>query len=581
MHHPFESLESRTLFHAEFSAAVNFAPLDAPRAPGMLTDYGVTYGVRRGGLSYGWSSDVTANAVDRNVTRVQRNDTFIRTGDATWEIAVPEAGNYTVYVVAGDPAHNGDRIALEVEGAVAVAGLTKPRKPFLEGAVTVAVSDGKLSIRGAGEFGQDLINYVSVVSSHSETKSIGISATVPSASEQGQVAGRLLIQRTGDLTESITVPLSVSGSAANSVDYGRVGSKVVLGAGVSQIELPIVPVVDGISEGPESMTVTLGAVSGYIFSQASASVSIADTPAPLGTLAWTTTTSMPVGTSEAFGGIVNDKFYIFGGYVDNTFKPTTAARVFNPSNGSWSSIASYPIGVSHAATANDDRYFYFAGGYPATATAQSFATANAYRYDTVTNSYTTLPSLPQARGAGAGALIGRTFLFMGGADASRKDRTEVWALNLDNLAAGWVAKQALPEARNHPAAVELGGSVYFIGGQQFQDTASVYKTSVWRYDMSSNAWTTLASLPSARSHITDSTFVRDGRIITIGGEGVAQAKLRVVNAYNPATNSWSTLTSLPSPRFSAVADVLSDGRILLTSGFNSTFEKATFVGTFS
>src|ERR1700712_2814056 len=97
-----ESLENRELFHAPFSASINFAPLNAPRAPGLLTDYGATYAVRRGGLEYGWSDDVQAFAVDRNITRIQKNDTFISmqnvvTGDTTgqpstvssdWSIAV-------------------------------------------------------------------------------------------------------------------------------------------------------------------------------------------------------------------------------------------------------------------------------------------------------------------------------------------------------------------------------------------------------------------------------------------------------------------------------------------------------------
>ena len=49
-----ESVESRRLL--AFSAAINFAPAGAARAPGLQTDYGAMYGVRRDGLSYGLGS---------------------------------------------------------------------------------------------------------------------------------------------------------------------------------------------------------------------------------------------------------------------------------------------------------------------------------------------------------------------------------------------------------------------------------------------------------------------------------------------------------------------------------------------
>ena len=118
MNRSIESLEPRRLLHADFSALVHFQPEGTPRVHGYATDYGYAYGLHKGGLTYGWSADARANAVDRNVARLQKNDTFIAMqagGNKTWSIAV-ENGPYRVYVFAGDAAGAHDRMGITVEG---------------------------------------------------------------------------------------------------------------------------------------------------------------------------------------------------------------------------------------------------------------------------------------------------------------------------------------------------------------------------------------------------------------------------------------------------------------------------------
>ena len=303
-------------------------------------------------------------------------------------------------------------------------------------------------------------------------------------------------------------------------------------------------------------------------------------PTTLGALSWKSAASMPVGKAEAFGGAVGSKLYVFGGYFDSTWKPTDTAHVFDTTKNQWASIARLPVPTAQPATAVDARYIYIAGGYTKVGSNQSFANSKVYRYDTQTNSYQTLPDLPQARGAGGGAIVDGRLYIMGGGDSSRKDRAEVWSLNLNNTAAGWKSHANLPAVRTRFGSVGLDGSVYVVGGQTGNDKAAVYVSSAWRYDPNSDKWTTLASLASARSHNTATTFAHAGRIFTIGGEGVNQAKLKNVNSYDPLTNKWTAHASIPAPRFSGVADVIG-GKLYFTSGFNSTFEKTTYVGVFA
>ncbi len=157
----FENLEPRKLC-ADFSASINFAPLSAPRAPGMLTDYGVTYAPRRGGFTYGWDRDVTAHAVDRNILTNQKNDTFITANGAKWEIAVPN-GYYSVTATSGDPAVFNLSLGLDAEGKPLIRGTTASRRRFIDGTALVKVADGKLTITSAAGL-KDIINCISITS---------------------------------------------------------------------------------------------------------------------------------------------------------------------------------------------------------------------------------------------------------------------------------------------------------------------------------------------------------------------------------------------------------------------------------
>lgn len=576
--------------HADFSLAVNFTPVSAPKAPGMAIDYGSVYDVRRGGISYGWNTGHESAAVDNLSSTVQRNDTFIRMAPTSkWEIAVAN-GDYNVYVVSGDITHPNERIALRVEGAVAVAGYTRTRKPFLEGAVNVTVTDGKLTLTSAGIAGQDKINYLAIRAVHSnetpETPTISIAAPINSASEAG-AAGKFVLTRNGDATDELTVPLVVTGSATNGVDYGRIGASAIFAAGQTQIELPVSAVTDGDTEPSETVIVTLGAVAGHQIGTASATVTITDTPLTLGSLSWASRKSMPVARVEGMTAVAGGKMYVFGGYLDQTWAPTARVDCYDPATNTWTRKNDMPERISHCGTTSDGRYIYFAGGYPGKAgNAQGFATTTVRKYDPQTDTYTNLKALPQARGCSELYLLNGSLYVVAGSDANRVDHKEMWSLDLSNPSTNWVARASLPEVRNHFGGAVINGKIYVTGGQTGQEDWRVFKNATYVYDPSSNAWSTLANEPAPlRSHTMTSTFAYKGRLIVLGGETpVAQGNpvsLSSALMYNPATNTWSSITSLPGPRSTLFCGVIGD-TIYVTGGYSgATFFNTTWAGTFA
>jgi hypothetical protein len=158
---------------------INFQSADAEVPDGYLRDFGEPYGTKPQGLTYGWVHEGTTVPVDivslgreRNSPDVtdQREDTLVhmeafdtgagRTVPAAWELAVPE-GRYAVSVSVGDQAHNSVH-TINVEGTTAISQFRgTPEEEYQQGAVTVEVSDGRLTVDSAG--GENTkINYLTV-----------------------------------------------------------------------------------------------------------------------------------------------------------------------------------------------------------------------------------------------------------------------------------------------------------------------------------------------------------------------------------------------------------------------------------
>ncbi|MGC4034067.1 MAG: kelch repeat-containing protein [Tepidisphaeraceae bacterium] len=593
-----EGLENRQLFHSAFSASINFQPLNAQRAPGMLTDYGGEFAVRRGGLSYGWSIDMQDQAVDRNLTTIQKNDTFITMQKTvadngagtlvrpTWDIAV-ENGLYQVYIVAGDPGGANERMAVTAEGEVAVSGITRKAKRYIEGLVTVNVTDGKLTIGTAEWADVNKICYVGIVSTEAPATNTVTIETPQQNAVEGGTNGVFRITRDGpSLSSAVTIPLTIGGTATNGVDYGRFGTSVTLAANVASIDLPVRAVSDGITEtNGETVTVTLGTVAGYSAIESAATVTIQDPDAPPAptNITWATKASRPVAASEILSGTIGNKLYTFGGFVDTTYHPAKSAYSYDVTTNTWTRLTDLPVGLTHAGVTDDGtRYIYFAGGYPGNGSGgqQTFSSTTVYRYDTQSDSYSTITSLPSARGAGALGMVGSVLYFVAGENSSRQDVTTVWALDLNNTGAGWVTKASLPSARNHAAAIGLNGYLYIVGGQTGNDEDTVTQSPTYRYNPNTNTWTTLASIPTARSHIADAAFVYDDRIVILGGQSGYNAPIASNVIYDPDTNAWTTLNSLPDSRYSG-AGAYVGGKFVYTAGIKSNFAATTWVGTLS
>lgn len=593
---PFETLEARRLMHGAVQLAVNFQPAGAAVPAGYVADVGQVFGDRGDGLAFGWNADNAAHGRDRNSTRSpgQQYDTLTHMqksgGGRVWEIALPN-GQYFVRAVAGDAGYYDSDFRINAEGVALVRGKASSSNRFIEGNRTVTVADGRLTLTNATGAVNNKICFVEIEAVHDATEDptkpqVSVIAADPRAGETGPDAGVFRISRSVATDAALTVNYVLAGTAANGQDYQTLSGSAVIPAGATGVDVTVAPLTDAVTEGDESVVLTLAADGTVAFGDFStATVTIADaggtspTPAPVPALTWRQVAAAPLARQEAGGTVVNGKLYVFGGYVDTTYRPTRRVDVYDPAANTWSRGADLPVGLTHAGIANDGRYIYIVGGYPAGegTRSQIFATDAVRRYDTVENKWTTLAALPGKRGGGALVLLGRTLHYFGGSDINRIDRDEHWSFDLDRPAAGWTGRADIPGARNHLAGTAVGGVIYAIGGQNSQDSNARMSTQVLRYDPAADKWTPVASLPKARSHASHSTAVYNGRIYTFAGEGQGNVNLTDVSMYDPAANKWTNLTPLPSPRKSGVADII-DGKVVFTGGGNSGLKTTTWVG---
>jgi hypothetical protein len=108
-----------------------------------------------------------------------------------------------------------------------------------------------------------------------------VGATAAQASRVGPVSGAFTLARTGDTSTPLTVAYSLSGTAANGVDYQSIPASLTIPAGASSALLVIAPLSSTNLVGSESVILTLAANSLYtVGTSNSATVNIAGNNVP-------------------------------------------------------------------------------------------------------------------------------------------------------------------------------------------------------------------------------------------------------------------------------------------------------------
>jgi hypothetical protein len=210
---------------------------------------------------------------------------------------------------------------------------------------------------------------------------------------------------------------------------------------------------------------------------------------------------------------VGDQLYLLGSLdVNKSFTYDFDKRT-------WTGRAQLPVPrLGSAAVGVNGTTIFLAGGAIRGLSGNNLNTgvrqSSLLAYDTVKDTWDTLPDLPVAVGYAAGSVIGDEFWVMGGStNLARTDQVLVYDIRNKR----WSTKAPLPVSLSSAAFATIGNHVYLTGGIATESGEISAATMV--FDPVADKWSTVAPLPTPR--FATHAAVIDGRLYVPTGLGMA------------------------------------------------------------
>jgi N-acetylneuraminic acid mutarotase len=243
--------------------------------------------------------------------------------------------------------------------------------------------------------------------------------------------------------------------------------------------------------------------------------------------AWQAQSAMSLARGRLAAAVLDRQIIAIGG--ETTTGVTGLVEILDTVTQRWRFGQNKPTPVANVSAVVISGTVIVPGGY----TAAGLPTAIVEAYDPISDTWTTLPSMPAPRFAYASAAYQNRLYIMGGWDGQRYVDT---LLIYDAAAQRWTTGAPLPLARGFSAAAVLNGAIYVVGGysdgREF-DTCD-------RYLPADNRWEACAPLLVTRGGLGLTSMA--GRLYAIGGGWTGYLSFN--EWYDPNQNQW---TVLPTP----------------------------------
>ncbi len=287
-------------------------------------------------------------------------------------------------------------------------------------------------------------------------------------------------------------------------------------------------------------------------------------------LVWKEAAPSPFARVESPAAVVDNKLYLFGGFTEDLDASKEVERL-RSGRRFLDAEKDMPVGLTHLNTAVNGNTIWLAGGFKGRHPGP--VTAEVWKYDIPSDTWTAGPPLPERRAGGGLAVVHRRLHYLGGYKADRDTGSaDHWSLSLDG-GKNWQREADFPDPRGHVSAAVLDGKLYALGGNHGHDITQIDVKSCHRFDPATKQWTPIASLPDGRSHFESSTIVYQGRILIVGGRcNSCQPPRNVVGdllQYDPQADAWHVVGTMSQKLLAPAAAIIS-GRIVVTGGgFNN------------
>lgn len=265
---------------------------------------------------------------------------------------------------------------------------------------------------------------------------------------------------------------------------------------------------------------------------------------------WTTKAPMPTARWGSASGVINDTFYVLGGYCYGHLRNVEA---YDADTDTWTVKNLRPTVQTSATAGVVDGILYTAGGTDCCVSIRS-----TWAYDPTTDSWTQKAWMSEPRQQSAGGVIDG-ILYVAGGRWEQKPGIALDTLEAYNPATNsWAILSPMPTARCAPAAGVVNGILYVAGGSDSFGAVATLEA----YDPTSDSWTTLSPMPTAR-YDSFASVIND--ILYVVGGHDSSCVVATVEAYDPVTNTWSTMEPMPTARMDLVSEVI-NGQLYVTGG---------------
>lgn len=167
------------------------------------------------------------------------------------------------------------------------------------------------------------------------------------------------------------------------------------------------------------------------------------------------------------------------------------------------------------------------------------------------------------------------YLYSFGGNTASTLGTECYKYNVTTDT--WTAITSLPGGRRVVASAIVGDNIYILGGS---DMASVYQSTVYKYNIPGDTWTTVASLPVATGW-GKAVGYGTNHIYFAGGVDGASVVLSTVYVYDIALDTWTAATSMPAGLFGGAFSRTGNTLVYVAGADLAVISNTVYVGTIS
>ncbi|MEM9776313.1 MAG: kelch repeat-containing protein, partial [Chloroflexota bacterium] len=189
--------------------------------------------------------------------------------------------------------------------------------------------------------------------------------------------------------------------------------------------------------------------------------------------AWKNGTAKPDPFINSAAVAVDQLVWIIGG-EDANGNETGTTQVYRPSDDAWLTATNLPKPITKGLALTDGSRLFHIGGR-----SDGGVIADVFAYDPITDSWSSLPPLPEGRSSAAGGIVNGIIYVIGGANAAGEATATCFEFALSGT--NWETCAAMGNSRIDASSSVILNRIYILGGETGANFGELYnpESDIW------------------------------------------------------------------------------------------------------